>query len=303
MRMETEGHALMNAEQPKATANFRSRVRATAAQLVPAPVAAFWARKDVQAVWEWVKEPLYAIVLMFAFTSIVVQPFYVPSGSMEPTLAIGDAVLAAKFPYGYTRYSLPFDYIFLGESKSAPKPVLAHLPTVGDVIVFRLPRDPKITFVKRVVGLPGDHIQVKGGMLWINGKELPRKWAGLASDEDEAGGEAMVPTYIETLPNGRTHRIFKRVAAGSESAPQEYAANNTQEFVVPEGHVFMMGDNRDNSCDSRFPMEVCGVGYVPVGNLVGRAFIVIGSVDFKNAGSPLEWPLYFRFSRLLTLVR
>jgi len=302
MRMETEGRPLMNVEQSKGSADFLSRLRATAAQLVPAPVAAFWARKEVQAAWDWIKEPLYAVLLMFAFTSVVVQPFYVPSGSMEPTLAIGDAVLAAKFPYGYTRYSLPFDYIFLGESKAPPKPILARLPTVGDVIVFRLPKDPKVTFVKRIIGLPGDRIQMKGGQLWINGKQLPEKYAGMASDEDEYGGETMVPTYLETLPNGRTHRIFKRVAAGSESTPQEYAANNTQEFLVPAGHVFMMGDNRDNSCDSRFPVEQCGVGFVPTGNLVGRAFVVIGSVDFKNADGIWEWPLNFRFSRLLNLV-
>lgn len=293
----------MNSEQSKPRADFFARLRATVAQLVPAPVAAFWARKDVQAVWEWVKEPLYAVTLMFAFTSIVVQPFYVPSGSMEPTLAIGDAVLAAKFPYGYTRYSLPFDYIFLGESKAPPKPVLGRLPTVGDVVVFRLPRDPKITFVKRVIGLPGDRVQMKGGHLWINGKELPLKDAGLASNEDEYGGEAMVPTYIETLPNGKEHRIFKRVESGNENTPQEYLANNSQEFLVPDGHIFMMGDNRDNSCDSRFPVEQCGVGFVPAGNLVGRAFIVIGSVDFKNADGIWEWPLYFRFSRILNLVR
>jgi len=272
-----------------------ARVRATAARLIPAPVATFFARKDVKAVWDWVKEPLYAVLLMFAFTTIVVQPFYVPSGSMEPSLAIGDAVLAAKFPYGYTRYALPFDYIFLGKSTHEPKPVLASLPTAGDVVVFRLPRDTKITFVKRLIGLPGDRIQMKDGHLWINGKELPLKYAGLASDEDEYGGEAMVPTYIETLPSGREHKIFKKVWDGP--------MDNTDVYVVPPDHVFMMGDNRDNSLDSRWSVEMNGVGYVPLGNLVGRAFLVIGSVDFKNADGIWEWPLNFRFSRLFNRVR
>jgi signal peptidase I len=289
------GDRLMKSEQSKGAADFLGRIRATAAELVPAPVAAFFARKDVKAVWDWIKEPLYAVVLMFGFVTVVVQPFYVPSGSMEPTLAIGDAVLAAKFPYGYTRYSMPFDYILLGESKATPKPILQRLPTVGDVIVFRLPKDPKVTFVKRVVGLPGDRIQMKEGRLWINDKQLPIKYAGLASDEDEFGGEAMVPTFTETLPNGKEHRIFKKMWDGR--------MDNTDVYLVPEGHVFMMGDNRDNSCDSRFPLEECGVGYVPVGNLVGRAFVVIGSVDFKNADGIWEWPFNFRFSRILNWVR
>lgn len=282
-----------------------AQVRAKLAPLVPAPVRAFWAREDVQAVWDWIKEPLYAVVLMFGLTTVLVQPFYVPSGSMEPSLAIGDAVLASKFSYGYTRYSMPFDYLFLGHSQKVPTPVMPRLPQVGDVVVFRLPRDTTVTFVKRVIGLPGDRIQMKEGKLWINGKRLPLAPSGMAEDEGEDGSYTFVPTFIETLPNGKQHRIFKKVWDGP--------ADNTGVYVVPAGHVFMMGDNRDNSLDSRFDTEgrilgtdyisEPGVGYVPTANLVGKAFIVIGSVDFKNADSIFEWPLQFRFSRLLNRVR
>lgn len=270
--------------------SFLARLRATAAEIT-GPVAKFFARKDVKAVWDWVKEPLYAVVLMFALTTIFVQPFYVPSGSMEPTLAIGDAVLAAKFPYGYTRYSMPFDYLFLGTAEKPPTPLFGRLPKVGDVVVFRLPSNTHITFVKRVIGLPGDRIQMREGRLWINGKELPLRKGDLAENEDEAGDTILTPAYIETLPNGREHRIFKRQWDGP--------MDNTDVYVVPPDHVFMMGDNRDNSLDSRYSVAEGGVGYVPLGNLVGRPFIVIGSLDFKAADSIFELPFELRFSRFL----
>lgn len=265
---------------------------------LPAPVAAFFARKDVQDVIEWLKEPVYAVALMFALTTIIAQPFYVPSGSMEPTLAIGDAVLAAKFPYGYTRYSIPFV-----NGPTPEKKLFGRLPTVGDVVVFRLPRDTTVTYVKRLIGLPGDHIQMREGRLWINGKQLPLRAAGVGENEDGRGGFQQSPRFIETLPGGREHVIFKDRWDGP--------ADNTGVYVVPAGHVFMMGDNRDNSLDSRFSEDgrvlgtdyvassEGGVGYVPLGNLVGRAFIVIGSVDFLNASGIWEWPLQFRFSRIL----
>ena len=255
-----------------------------------APVATFFARKDVRATLNWIKEPVLSVALVFSATTAIAQPFYVPSGSMQPTLAIGDAVFAAKFPYGYSRYSIPF--------VNGPTPkgrFLEHMPTVGDVVVFRLPRETSITYVKRVIGLPGDRIQMKQGRLWINGRELPLRDAGSGEVEMSDGRFLDVPKYIETLPDGHEHPIYKWQWDGP--------LDNTDEFVVPKGCIFMMGDNRDDSTDSRVPPDAGGVGYVPIGNLVGRAFVVIGSVDFKNVDAIWEWVSEFRFSRILNGVR
>jgi signal peptidase I len=262
-----------------------ARVRA-AFEAFFAPVTAFFARKEVRDAWDWLKEPLLSVAVVFAFTTVIAQPFYVPSGSMEPTLAIGDAVFAAKFPYGYSRYSIPF--------VNGPTPkgrLFGRLPKVGDVVVFRLPRDTSITYVKRVIGLPGDRIQMRSGRLWINGKELPLREAGMDEDEMGDGRTIEVPKYIETLPNGREHVIFKWQWDGP--------LDNTGIYVVPKDNVFMMGDNRDDSLDSRVPPDQGGVGYVPIGDLVGRPFVVIGSVDFLNADSIIGWITEFRFSRVL----
>jgi signal peptidase I len=266
-----------------------------------APVTAFFARKDVRATLNWIKEPVLSVALVFSATTAIAQPFYVPSGSMQPTLAIGDAVFAAKFPYGYSRYSIPF--------VNGPTPkgrFLEHMPSVGDVVVFRLPRETSVTYVKRVIGLPGDQIQMKQGRLWINGRELPLREAGTGEVEMSDGRKLDVPKYIETLPDGREHPIYKWQWDGP--------LDNTGVYVVPKNCLFMMGDNRDDSTDSRVSQDGSvqgipgvssepGVGYVPIGNLVGRAFVVIGSVDFKNVDAIWEWLTEFRFSRVLNGVR
>ncbi|MDE2183032.1 MAG: signal peptidase I [Alphaproteobacteria bacterium] len=265
-----------------------ARARDEAKSLL-APIIRFFARDDVKAAWQWLKEPLLSVLVVFALTTVIAQPFYVPSGSMEPTLAIGDAVFAAKFPYGYSRYSIPF--------MNGPTPkgrFLGRLPEVGDVVVFRLPSNTSITYVKRLIGLPGDRIQMRNGRLWINGKKLPLREAGMGQDEMGDGRDLEVQKYIETLPNGREHMIFKWQWDGQ--------LDNTPVFVVPKDHVFMMGDNRDYSSDSRVPPDEGGVGYVPIGDLVGEPFIVIGSVDFVKADGLWEWPLEFRFSRIFHLV-
>ena len=204
---------------------------------------------------------LTGLVMLFAGTAIG-QPFIVPSGSMEPTLQIGDEIAAAKYAYGYGRYSAPVGVI------PVKGRIFDHAPERGDIVVFALPRDPSETYVKRVIGVPGDRIQMRHGELYINGEEVPRRPVGPVS---VALGGVKVPgtEYVETLPNGRSHRIIK-VAEGP--------LDDTPVFTVPAGSYFMMGDNRDNSLDSRVSPEEGGVGYVPAENLIGRVDRVLFSI-------------------------
>ncbi len=244
----------------------------------------------VRPVWDFAKEPVLAVLFALAATTAIARPYYVPTGSMEPTIAIGDEVLASKFAYGYSRYSVPYAL-----APSSSTRLLQRMPERGDVVVFQLPRDPGQAYVKRVIGLPGDRVQLRDGRVWLNGQELALKPAGEGPDEMQDG--AMIPAarYIETLPGGRTHPIYKLTWNGP--------LDNTAVFVVPPGHLFMMGDNRDNSLDSRVAQSDGGVGFVPMENLIGRADVVIGSVDFLNARSLLEWPAQFRVARVLKRVR
>ncbi len=245
--------------------------------------------EPLRRLWRFLSEPLAVLALTFCATTAVAQPFYVPSGSMEPTLQIGDALIGSKFAYGYSRYSLPLP---LGPHASFR--LMERLPRRGDVVVFRLPRDPDVTYVKRVIGLPGDHVQMRQGRLVINDVVVPLTPTGSGTVENEDGSLSPAPRFDETLPGGASHPIFKMHWSGM--------LDNTPVFTVPSGDIFVMGDNRDNSLDSRVPAEAGGVGFVPVENLVARADVTIGSYDFLNMRGPMSWPGLIRLTRFLHLV-
>jgi signal peptidase I len=241
--------------------------------------------------WRAQLAQLAAIVLIvFLAKGALAEPFYVPSGSMEPTLLIGDALLASKYPYGYGSASLPIQ-INLPETGR----VFGGTPKLGDVVVFRWPGDRSQAWVKRVVGLPGDRIQMQQGQLFINGQAASLKPDGTGEAENENGDGELAYRYTETLPNGVSHAIFKLRDNGR--------LDNTPEVTVPPGHLFVMGDNRDNSADSRVTVRDGGVGLLPIDNLVGRADAVVGSWDLGIRGHPVwTWLSGFRVARFFTAV-
>jgi signal peptidase I len=234
-----------------------------------------------------------AVIAAIVLTTktVAAEAYYVPSGSMQPSLLIGDQLIVSKFPYGYSRYSLPVPL-----APASPERLLGAMPGYGDVVVFRLPRDPSQSYVKRVVGLPGDRVQMRDGRLWVNGKELPLRPAGIGEAQDEDGTPEAAPRFVETLPNGREHPIFKFRQHG------EY--DDTAVFEVGPAQIFVMGDNRDDSADSRVPPSAGGVGLVPVENLVGRVDAILGSWDPVVRRDPLwTWPTGLRLSRFFSRVK
>jgi signal peptidase I len=240
----------------------------------------------VRSLASWLVEPLVAVFLVAFATTALAQPFYIPSGSMEPTLQIGDALLGTKFAYGYSRWSLPY-----GLGPSSETRLLGQLPRCGDVVIFRLPSNTSATLIKRVIGLPGDRVQMVHGRLVINGRLVPLESAGTGKVEEADGQWNEIGKFTETLPGGVKHTIFKRRWDGP--------LDDTQVFIVPAGHIFAMGDNRDNSLDSRVAPEDGGVGYVPAENLVARADVMLGSYDYLNAHNLTSWLGQIRLSRFL----
>ena len=242
-------------------------------------------------------------LIAWALRSFIIQPFSIPSGSMLPTLYIGDYLAVAKWPYGYSRYSFPFQFPgFDGR-------VLTHLPARGDVVVFRHPTE-KDDLIKRVIGLPGDTVEVRGGRLILNGRPVgrrplppaalpvsansPCRTVPPASPVAAAIGGRTLCLYraaLETLPGGPSYTVLDQVDHGP--------ADDFPSTTVPAGHLFLMGDNRDDSLDSRFPAYEGGIGMVPVDHLIGRALVTFWSTDGSASWvKPWTWFTALRASRI-----
>ncbi len=254
--------------------------------------------KDSGGLWDTVKTLFYAVVIALVVRTVAYEPFNIPSGSMIPTLLIGDYLFVAKYPYGYSRYSFDFFSELIGLNRipgamaDDSGRILFDPPERGDVAVFKLPRDNKTDYIKRIVGLPGDRIQVIGGVLHINGEAVRREPIGDFVETDRYGKTRRTAQYTETLPNGVSYNVLDMDPAGR--------LDNTEVYIVPAGHYFAMGDNRDNSLDSRV---LTGVGFIPAENLVGRAELIFYSTD---GGAELwevwNWLAATRFARLFQVV-
>lgn len=231
----------------------------TTAQELNATAAPQEAKKDDFK--SMAKSFVWALLFAMIFRTFLFEPFHIPSGSMKPGLLIGDYIFVSKYSYGISRYSFPLGLpLFEGRTQGIKK------PERGDVVVFKLPRDTSTNYIKRLIGLPGDRIQVKDSILYLNGVAVPRKEIKPFVDKDNM----VIPQYVETLPSGVSYRVLDQLPYGH--------LDNTEIYIVPPKHYFFMGDNRDNSQDSRV---LSAVGFVPEENLVGETELIVLPGGFK----------------------
>lgn len=243
--------------------------------------------KRTESSWEMIKTFVYAVGLAMIFRSLLFEPFHIPSGSMRPNLLVGDYIFVSKYSYGYSKFSFPFSpNLFSGR-------IWETKPKRGDVAVFRLPTNTKIDYIKRVVGLPGDVVKVRDGVVYINEQEVTQE---RVQDyvHHEGGNSVQMMRYRETNPEGRQYEVLDDTKFGE--------VDFTDDYVVPEGHYFMMGDNRDHSQDSRY---VNAVGFVPIENFIGRAEMILFSIDKESEFEFWEfwkYPSMFRDGRFFMAI-
>lgn len=241
--------------------------------------------EDDESLMDTVKTLFYAIVIAILIRTFLFEPFKIPSGSMYPTLYVGDYLFVSKYTYGYSKHSLPFSMpLFDGR-------VWADQPNRGDVVVFKFPQDNKTDYIKRIIGLPGDKVKLVDGRLYINGIQVERNEIEDFVIRDSKGNAERYHQYVETLPEGVKHKILE--VSDNENE------DNVPELTVPQGYYFVMGDNRDRSDDSRV-----NVGFVPFENLVGKArFLFFSHNDNGTWYKPWTWPKKIRWERLFNKIK
>ncbi len=242
--------------------------------------------KFINIILDNLKTLIWALIIALIIRSLILQPFYIPSSSMEPTLLVGDRIFVTKYSYGYSKHSFPFSPNF------SNKRFLSKIPQQGDLVVFKTPADNRTDYIKRLIGLPGDIIQFINGELFINNVVVPRKETNLSVPVRCGSLTISTKTFIETLPNGVQHLAsYNKVGT----------LQNTKKFKVPQNHYFLMGDNRDCSKDSRFLSDV---GYVNTLNLVGKAKIIFFSNDTQKGSLLKIWNLHnsFRIKRTFKII-